>query len=92
MTNTTLVVKIEKIKRQYDEYMLSFTTQARNLPQYVPVMPIAQAPRKVSLLTAVDEEITPNYNANNTEGDFNGENYDDSFISADSFTRTTYRV
>ena len=88
MTNTTLVVKIEKIKRQYDEYMLSFTTQARNLPQYIPVIPIGsnqQAPRKVSLLTAVDEEIVPNNNVNNPEGDFDADNQDDSFISADSF-------
>ena len=77
MTNTTLVVKIEKIKRQYDEYMLSFTTQARNLPQYVPVMPMGpQSLRKVSLLTAVDEEITPtpNINAINAEGDHEVEN------------------
>ena len=67
--------------------MLSFTTQARNLPQYVPVIPMGHsAPRKVSLLTAVDEEIVTNNNVNNPEGDFDAENKDDSFVSADSFT------
>ena len=68
--------------------MLSFTTQARNLPQYVPVIPMghSQAPRKVSLLTAVDEEIVTNNNVNNPEGEFDADHKDDSFVSADSFT------
>ena len=31
-----LLIKIEKIKRKYDEYMLSFTTIAIGLPEQVP--------------------------------------------------------
>ena len=35
-TKVSLLIKIEKIKRKYDKYELSFTTIANGLPEQVP--------------------------------------------------------
>lgn len=66
----SLVIKVEKIKRAYDEYKLSFSTYALNLPAEVP-----DCMRRVPL-EAVVEETGPS----NPSGVF-GTDDDDNFVS-----------
>lgn len=66
----SLVIKVEKIKRSYDEFKLSFSTYALNLPAEVP-----DCMRRVPL-EAVVEELGPQ----NQTANFN-EDEDDDFVS-----------
>ena len=84
MTGATFVVKIEKIKKNYDEYAMSFTTQVCGLPAKVP---IEQRRLKAGLMLAAVNEEEPHAAAADQEA-WRGGGDDDSYVSANSAART----
>ena len=83
------MIKIEKIKRKYEEYELSFTTQAHGLPEQVP-MPLDKRRKQLALDSVDEEEVVANQQQEAKKGVTrftlgDGSNNDDSFFSAASF-------